>query len=57
MNKTVKISLLIMIPTLLIATIPISVLSEDYDTATASAILYLEKIDPENPYLLLAKDT
>ena len=57
MNKTVKISLLIIIPALLITTIPISVLSEDYGTATASAILYLEKIDPENPYLLLAKDT
>jgi uncharacterized membrane-anchored protein len=57
MTKTKIISLLILILSLLISTIPISVLSEDYDAATTSAILYLEKIDPENPYLLLAKDT
>jgi hypothetical protein len=37
--------------------LPIGILSEDYDTATTSAISYLERIDPENPYLLLAKDT
>lgn len=52
-----KISLLILIPALLIMALPIGVLSEDYTTATTSAISYLEKIDPENPYLPLAKDT
>ncbi|KYC45203.1 MAG: hypothetical protein APG12_00883 [Candidatus Methanofastidiosum methylothiophilum] len=57
MNKTVKISMLILIPALLICAFPISVLSEDYKNATTSAILYLERIDPENPYLALAKDT
>ncbi|KYC53730.1 MAG: hypothetical protein AMQ22_00117 [Candidatus Methanofastidiosum methylothiophilum] len=57
MNKTMKISLLILIPALLIMALPIGVLSEDYTTATTSAISYLEKIDPENPYLPLAKDT
>lgn len=57
MNKTVKISMLILIPALLIMTLPIGILSEDYNTATTSAISYLEGIDPENPYLLLAKDT
>jgi len=57
MNKTIKISLLILIPTLLIMALPIGVLSEDYNTATTSAISYLERIDPENPYLPLAKDT
>ncbi len=57
MNKTMKISLLILIPALLIMALPIGILSEDYTTATTSAISYLERIDPENPYLLLAKDT
>ena len=57
MNKTIKISLLILIPALLIMALPIGVLSEDYNTATTSAISYLERIDPENPYLPLAKDT
>ncbi len=57
MNKTMKISLLILIPALLVMALPIGILSEDYDTATTSAISYLERIDPENPYLLLAKDT
>ena len=57
MNKTMKISLLIVIPALLLMALPIGVLSEDYNTATTSAISYLEKIDPENPYLPLAKDT
>ncbi|MCC7572657.1 MAG: hypothetical protein KO464_04625 [Candidatus Methanofastidiosum sp.] len=57
MNKTIKISLLILIPTLLILSLPIGILSEDYESATTSAISYLERIDPENPYLLLAKDT
>ncbi|HII94996.1 MAG TPA: hypothetical protein HA367_04575 [Candidatus Methanofastidiosum sp.] len=57
MNKTMKISLLILIPALLVMALPIGVLSEDYETATTSAISYLERIDPENPYLLLAKDT
>ncbi len=52
-----KISLLILIPALLIMALPIGILSEDYKTATTSAISYLERIDPENPYLLLAKDT
>ena len=52
-----KKSLLIVIPALLIMTLPIGVLSEDYNTATTSAISYLEKIDPENPYLPLARDT
>lgn len=52
-----KISLLILIPALLIMALPIGILSEDYDAATTSAISYLERIDPENPYLLLAKDT
>lgn len=52
-----KISLLILIPALLVMALPIGVLSEDYETATTSAISYLERIDPENPYLLLAKDT
>lgn len=52
-----KISLLILIPALLIMALPIGILSEDYTTATTSAISYLERIDPENPYLLLAKDT
>ena len=52
-----KISLLILIPALLVMALPIGILSEDYDTATTSAISYLERIDPENPYLLLAKDT
>jgi len=49
--------MLILIPALLLTTIPVSILSEDHNTATISAILYLEKIDPENPYLHLAKDT
>ncbi|HNR44002.1 MAG TPA: hypothetical protein PKH80_02445 [Methanofastidiosum sp.] len=57
MNKTMKISLLILIPALLIMALPIGILSEDYETATTSAISYLERIDPENPYLPLAKDT
>ena len=52
-----KISLLILIPALLVMALPIGVLSEDYETATTSAISYLKRIDPENPYLLLAKDT
>ena len=56
MSKATKISMLILIPALLLTTIPISILSEDHNTATTSAILYLEKIDPENPYLHLAKD-
>jgi hypothetical protein len=46
-----------MISTLLIFALPIGAYSEDYTSATASAISYLEKIDPENPYLSLAKDT
>jgi len=56
MKKTVKISLLILMPTLLILALPIGVFSEDYNSATTSAISYLEKIDPQNPYLPLAKD-
>ncbi len=57
MTKTNKISLLILIPALLIATLPVGVFSADFDDATNSAIAYLEKIDPENQYLLLAKET
>jgi hypothetical protein len=57
MSKATRISMLILIPALLLTTIPVSILSEDHNTATISAILYLEKIDPENPYLHLAKDT
>lgn len=57
MKKTVKIPLLIIVPALLIFALPIGVLSDDYKSATASAIAYLEKIDPQNPYLPLAKDT
>ncbi len=57
MKKTVKIPLLIIIPALLIFALPIGVFSDDYKSATTSAIAYLEKIDPQNPYLPLAKDT
>lgn len=57
MNKTMKISMLILLSGLISIALPIGVLSEEYETATTSAILYLETIDPENPYLSIAKDT
>lgn len=52
-----KISMLILLSGLISIALPIGVLSEEYETATTSAILYLETIDPENPYLSIAKDT
>ncbi|KYC49885.1 MAG: hypothetical protein AMQ74_01353 [Candidatus Methanofastidiosum methylothiophilum] len=57
MKKSVQISLLIVISAILLFALPIGVFSEDYTSATNSAISYLEKIDPENPYLPLARDT
>ncbi len=57
MIKTMKISLFVLISGLLVVTLPIGALAEEYSTATTSAISYLERIDPENPYLFLAKDT